>query len=116
MSSSLGDGSTVGSAKSVVPVSLCWLVQGYLAHKKHPPPGNLQYDYTLGLMVVLGGEAVSYERGTHVPDLSTSARRVGNFKAFKELDLKAKPRPESSLDCRICAIFTRQQPAVKQAL
>ena len=39
-------------------------VQGYLAHKKQRPPSTLQYDYTQGPMVVLGGGAVSYERGT----------------------------------------------------
>ncbi|KAJ1480153.1 hypothetical protein T484DRAFT_1901603 [Baffinella frigidus] len=41
-------------------------VQGYLAHKKAPPPRTLQQAYALGPMVVLGGEALSYERGTHV--------------------------------------------------
>ena len=37
--------------------------QGYLAHKKTPLPGTLQYAHALGPMVVLGGGAVSYERG-----------------------------------------------------
>ena len=41
-------------------------VQGYLAHKKHPLPRTLQWDYTLGPLVVLGGGALSYERGTPV--------------------------------------------------
>ena len=41
-------------------------VQGYLAHKKQHPPGALKSDYTWGHMVVLGGGAVSYERGTPV--------------------------------------------------
>ena len=41
-------------------------LQGYLAHKKHPPPGILQQDYTLGHMVVVGGGALFYERGTPV--------------------------------------------------
>ena len=31
------------------------LIQGYLAHKNHPPPRTLQKDYTQGHMVVLGG-------------------------------------------------------------
>ena len=30
-------------------------IQGYLAHKKHPPHSILQYVYTWGHMVVLGG-------------------------------------------------------------
>jgi len=41
-----------------------WPIQGYLAHQKQRPPGTLQYDYAQGTMVVLGGSAVSYERGT----------------------------------------------------
>ena len=41
-------------------------LQGYLAHQKHFPPGTLQKDYTWGPVVVLGGVAVSYERGTPV--------------------------------------------------
>ena len=42
------------------------LVQGNLAHKKVPPPRTLQQAYAQGPAVVLGGEAVSYERGTPV--------------------------------------------------
>ena len=30
-------------------------LQGYLAHKKHPPARTLQWDYTWGSMVVLEG-------------------------------------------------------------
>ena len=39
-------------------------LEGYLTHKKQRPPRTLQKDYTEGSMVVLGGGAVSYERGT----------------------------------------------------
>ena len=39
--------------------------QGYLAHKKQPPPRTLQQAYAQRPMVVLGeGGAFSYERGT----------------------------------------------------
>ena len=41
-------------------------VQGYLAHKKPRPLRTLQKDYAKGPMVVLGGGAVSYVRGTPV--------------------------------------------------
>ena len=41
-------------------------VQGYLAHKKQPLPETLQQDYADGPLVVLGGSALAYERGTHV--------------------------------------------------
>ena len=41
-------------------------LQGYLSHKKHPPPRTLQKDYTEGPMVVLGGQAISHEQGTPV--------------------------------------------------
>ena len=41
-------------------------VQGYLAHKKKPPPRNLQEDQAQGPMAILGEEVVSYERGTTV--------------------------------------------------
>ena len=40
--------------------------QGYLAHEKHPPPRTLQWDYTKGPVMVLGGGAVSYELRTSV--------------------------------------------------
>jgi hypothetical protein len=49
-------------------------VQGYLAHKKQRPPRTLQEDYAQGHMVVLGGVAVSYERGT--PVLAPPSGRV----------------------------------------
>ena len=42
-------------------------LQGYLAHKKQRPPGTLQQDYAQDPMVVIGGGAVSYERGARVP-------------------------------------------------
>ena len=41
-------------------------LRGYLAHKKLPPPRTLQWAYTLGPTVVLGGGQVSYGRGTPV--------------------------------------------------
>ena len=31
------------------------LLQGYLAHTKHPPPRILRQDFTYGPMVILGG-------------------------------------------------------------
>ena len=37
---------------------------GYLAHKKLSPHGNLRYTYAQGPLVVLGWETVSFERGT----------------------------------------------------
>ena len=43
--------------------------QEYLTHKKHPPPGTLQWDYTYGHVVVLGWGVVSYERSTPVVPL-----------------------------------------------
>ena len=45
-------------------------VQGYLAHKKTPPPRILQFDYALGPVVVLWRGAVSYERGTPAAHLT----------------------------------------------
>ena len=41
-------------------------LQGYLAHERYPPPRTLQQDYAQGPLVVLGGGAISYERGTPV--------------------------------------------------
>ena len=38
-------------------------LQGYLAHKQQRQPSTLQYDYIYVPVVVLGGGAVSYERG-----------------------------------------------------
>ena len=39
-------------------------VQGYLAHKKMPSPWDRTVGYAQGPRGVLGGWAVSYERGT----------------------------------------------------
>ena len=39
-------------------------VQGYLAHKKHPPPRTLQYDYVYGPLLALRRGGVSYDRVT----------------------------------------------------
>ena len=41
-------------------------IQGYLAHKKYPPPRTLWEDYTWGPMVVVLGGGGSYERGTPI--------------------------------------------------
>ena len=49
-------------------VILCAGVQGYLTHKKTVPPRNLLSAYSWGPEVVLGGETVSYERGSLVPE------------------------------------------------
>ena len=46
-------------------------VQGYLAHKRPPPPRTLEKASALGPSVVLGGGAVSYERGTPVREKKT---------------------------------------------
>ena len=45
------------------------IVQGYLAHKNQRPPRTLHWDYAWGPTVVLGGGAVSYERGTPVSSM-----------------------------------------------
>ena len=41
-------------------------LQGYLAHKKSPPPRTLQWDHAYSPRRVLGGWAFSHERGTPV--------------------------------------------------
>ena len=48
----------------------CGGLQGYLAHKKQPPNWTLQQPNAQGSTVVLGGGAVSYERGTPVAQAS----------------------------------------------
>ena len=45
---------------------MCLQVQGYLVHTKHHRPRTLQQDNAEGPTVLLGGGAVSYERGTPV--------------------------------------------------
>jgi hypothetical protein len=58
-------------------------LQGYLTHEKPPSPRTLQQDFTLGPMVVLGGGAASYERGTplccskHYPEPHYPAAKHG---------------------------------------
>ena len=44
----------------------CRLLQGCLANEKTTPPRTLDYDYAWENMVVLGGWAFSYGRGTPV--------------------------------------------------
>ena len=66
------------------------------------------------------GGGVSHERGTPVHgfllcgdgawSMPASGRRGNNSKGLKDFDLKA--RPESGLDCRMCAMFTRRQASV----
>ena len=51
---------------SDVPRRLVGGVQGYLAHKKPPSRRTLQQAFAQGPMVILGGWAFSYERGTPV--------------------------------------------------
>ena len=56
----------LGPMQATVPSEVVLPLQEYLAHAKHPPPGTQQYDCTQGPLVVPGGVAVSYERGTPV--------------------------------------------------
>jgi len=56
----------VDGVQADAPAGAAEALQGYLAHKKTPPPRTLQEPYAWGPMVVLGGGAVSYERGTPV--------------------------------------------------
>ena len=44
----------------------CCALQGYLAHKETHPKGPYSKDHAQGPTAVLGGGAVSYERGTPV--------------------------------------------------
>ena len=48
---------------------MCAPLQGYLIHKKPPPRRTLQKGYGQGPVKVLGGAAVSCERGTPVHKL-----------------------------------------------
>ena len=50
-------------------------LEGYLIHKKPPHPCNLQQAYAQGPTVVLGGGAVSDERGTPVEGAGTRSDR-----------------------------------------
>ena len=51
-------------------------LQGYLAHqKKKRRPRTLQQGYACGPMVILGGWAVSYERGPYVGCMVEGCRR-----------------------------------------
>ena len=56
-------------------------MQGYLAHMRLQPPRILQQDCAKGPMVALGGDALSYARGTpvvpHRVVWEFSARNVG---------------------------------------
>ena len=52
------------------------VIQGYLAHKKTPPPRTLQFAYAWGHMVVLRGKAVSYEQGTPVSRYTRSRSAI----------------------------------------
>ena len=47
-------------------IGVVCVVQGYLAHKKHPPPRTPHKDYLGSYGGPGGGGAVSYERGTPV--------------------------------------------------
>ena len=49
---------------------------GRLARRKRAPRRTLQYDHPQGSMVVLGGRAISYERGTPVQAEQAEAAKV----------------------------------------
>ena len=83
------------------PPNLTVLVQGYLAHKKPPPP----QDPTVALCLETYGDprgvGVSDERGTPVPEcaagcwvsVGTAAEPKGRtFNDFKDFYMKAKSR------------------------
>ena len=54
-------------------------ISGYLVHKKQNPPRTLQQDYAQDPTVVLGGGAVSYERGTPVGHSAPKERCINNL-------------------------------------
>ena len=57
-------------------LALAWHVthvQGYLTHKKTPPPRTQQWVYAYGPVEVLGGGVISYERGSPVLALTWHA-------------------------------------------
>ena len=63
---------------SVHGVELCrrtYMYRGTSLIRNRAPPRTLQYDYVQGPMVVLGGGAVSYERGN--PEERGHARSIG---------------------------------------
>ena len=71
----------------------CPFVQGNLAHKKKRLPRTLQYDYAWCPMVVLGGGAVSYERGT--PVLECHLFRISGEPRFDAGTARGAPRTSS---------------------
>jgi hypothetical protein len=80
-------------------------LQGYLAHEKPPPPQDPAVGLCLGPYDGPGEGCVSYERGTRVAGTrvhpTASERRGNNLKVLRTLIWKA--RPESGLDCLMCA-------------
>ena len=74
------------------------LVQGYLAHKKPPPPRTLQQGFAQGPMPVLGGGAVSYERGT--------PSETGISLPNNQRQHRTSHAPKDVLPSRICANTT----------
>ena len=82
-------------------------VQGYSDHKKVSPPRTLQQDYTQDPMMVLGGRAASYERGTPVHSRvsqSASDLRGNHLERYKDCYLKIKAKLCRCLSCvcRMC--------------
>ena len=63
-----------------VSIAGLWGVEGYLTYKKTPPPRTLQETYAYGPSAVLGGGAVSYERGTPVGFRATPINHANNTK------------------------------------
>ena len=83
-------------------------LQGYLAHNKYPPPRTLQ-QYTQGHMLVLGGRAVSYERGSPVHDtwrsetLGPASEERGLPRDRFKVPRSGPIRLESNTECRLAA-------------
>ena len=65
-------------------------VQGYLSHKKHPPPQDHQKSLGIGLLQCPTG-GVSYERGTH--EQSEDAHAAFEHYLFESLTVNPSSRP-----------------------
>jgi hypothetical protein len=63
-------------------------LQGYLAHKQHPPPRTLQQDYLGSYGGPKGGGAVSYERVTPVASVLLSIQILRRPLSLKLSDTK----------------------------
>ena len=92
------------------------LLQEYLAHKKHSPPGTLQKDIISGPAVVLGGGGFSYERGNLTVCGLLATLPVGFYASTGQPPVSSRKRSIETMMAHIVSFATDSNRNLAQRL